>query len=416
MISVLIPTRKRPESLKQTIESARATATSRVEFVCYVDNDDLETYECTKGFDVKIVWGPRITLSDTWNACARHADGDIFLQGNDDIRFRTPGWDQMVEEAFAASDSKVLMVHGSDGSGVTKNFGPHPFVHRVWYETLGYFTPPHFSSDWGDTWINDLANALNCRRELPFTIEHLHVLFGKAGFDQTTIDRLVRDRDDRISRLYAATLPLRNRDVEKLRRKMSGWTAVIQLYWQILILSQPSRAFLLGRVLKSLHDQIGNHVGVEVCLRIFDRNMSLGDNRQAMINAAKAEYVNFVDDDDMVSKDYVNRITLHLGGVDQVGFQVQCYIDGIAQKPTYHSLRYGKWSEDDGGYYRDISHLNPMRLALVKQVSMEGGFGEDSRWADRMRALGIVKTENYVDSILYHYYYRSKKMDSARGA
>lgn len=130
---------------------------------------------------------------------------------------------------------------------------------------------------------------------------------------------------------------------------------------------------------------------------------------------ATADYINFVDDDDLVAPDYVSSIYPLLGEVDYVGFQLQLYNGGpeqnLKQKPTYHSLRYKLWHDDDNGYYRDISHLNPIKRELAVQAVMEGGGGEDARWADSMRTLGIVKTEHYVDRVMYHYYWRAEKND-----
>ena len=179
--------------------------------------------------------------------------------------------------------------------------------------------------------------------------------------------------------------------------------------WEILILTMHERAALLERLLSVLEPQIDDDV--ELVIQTFNPNSSLGTNREIMRRHSQAEYINFVDDDDMVAEDYVSTIQPLLDGVDQIGFQVQMYHDGVKRPLTYHSLKYGRWYSDSTGYYRDISHLNPMRRELALQVPMEGGFGEDSRWADRMRAIGIVKTEHYIPRVMYHYFYRSDKKD-----
>jgi hypothetical protein len=222
MISVLLPTRKRPGQLHRAIDSAQCSVP--IEFVCYVDSDD-DSYHEADFPGVIFVRGPRIVLSNCWNKCAAVARGEIFCQGNDDIIFRTPGWDRMVEDAFASSEDKILMVHGSDGSDKHNDsgsgkFAPHPFVHRRWFEVLGYFTPPFFSSDYGDSWINDLANGIGRRQYLPFVIEHMHFIFGKAETDSTTSERLTRHSADNVSKLYADLAPLRALDIEKLKAAM----------------------------------------------------------------------------------------------------------------------------------------------------------------------------------------------------
>jgi hypothetical protein len=225
MISVLIPTRKRPEQLRRVVESLKATVHGySPQIVAYVDNDD-SSYDAFKGYgrDVLFIQGPRIVLSNMWNKCAEAACGDILMQGNDDIIFRTTGWDRIIEEEFAKFSDRIVMVHGSDGSNHDSgsgHFGPHPFISRQWMEALGYFTAPYFSSDYGDTWLNDLANAIGRRRYVPLVVEHMHYIFGKAETDQTTSERLERHSQDNVAQLYSDLAALREIDIEKLKAAM----------------------------------------------------------------------------------------------------------------------------------------------------------------------------------------------------
>lgn len=185
--------------------------------------------------------------------------------------------------------------------------------------------------------------------------------------------------------------------------------------WNILILTQPSRERYLARLSGILFPQL-NALNPDVrvpqvaaTVKLFEPEFTLGENRQRMVEASSAEYVSFVDDDDLVSPDYVARIFPLLDGVDMVGFNVACFIDGKPIGIARHSLRYGEWVEDANGYYRDLSYMTPMRRALVLRSRIEGGYGEDRRWAARLRALRCVWTEHYVDEVLYEYLYRTNK-------
>jgi hypothetical protein len=130
-----------------------------------------------------------------------------------------------------------------------------------------------------------------------------------------------------------------------------------------------------------------------------------------MIEDARGQYSNFIDDDDLIPANYVDRIYPLLdGSVDYVGFRLQMYVDDQKQQPTFHSLRYPEWNGDQDGWYRDISHINPIRRELALAVPMSGGHGEDHRWADALRAKNIVKTEHFVDEVMYFYYFRSNKL------
>jgi len=181
--------------------------------------------------------------------------------------------------------------------------------------------------------------------------------------------------------------------------------------WEILILTMPTRYEFLRRLMLCLAPQCAGNPNVSVRIRTCDPKYTLGENREMLRRASEATYVNFCDDDDCVDGKYVATILpLLLNGVDYIGHEVQCYIDGTPlPKKTVHSLANGGWYESEDFYARDISHINPIRRDLALLEPMEGGHGEDVRWADRMRARGVLKTERYIDRVLYHYYFRTRK-------
>jgi glycosyltransferase involved in cell wall biosynthesis len=233
MISLLLPSRKRSEVLRRMVKSVRDTATNEVEIVVRFDDDDLASADESPKEVIALV-GPRIrNITQCWNECFDMCRGDIVAQANDDIVFTTPGWDVMVEKAFAEVPDKILLVHGDDIFGHRGNFGPHPFVHRRWVEALGYFIPPYFCSDFGDAWPNELADRIGRRRFVPFTIEHRHFSHGFPEMeDETTKDRLSRHAEDDPDSIYYSQEKMaeRARDAQKLAALMDsavdthGWT------------------------------------------------------------------------------------------------------------------------------------------------------------------------------------------------
>lgn len=191
--------------------------------------------------------------------------------------------------------------------------------------------------------------------------------------------------------------------------------------FQILILTQRSRSKFLDQLLSLLEPQI-NALG----LRKFDQVDILiteddypggalrmagqvGDKREVMRKMSQGEYIAFLDDDDLVAPDYISSILPLCDGVDQIGFNVQQFIDGKEFGKTFHTLSAGNWRNEGMNFYRDISHINPMRRELALLEPMSGGFGEDRRWADAMR--GKVKSEHRIDKVLYYYLFRQQKND-----
>ena len=178
----------------------------------------------------------------------------------------------------------------------------------------------------------------------------------------------------------------------------------------------PARRPLLDRLLAVLMPQLDGLRDIELMVTKFNPLIPVGENREAMRLASRGEYINFVDDDDLVSDNYVARLYPLLDGeVDYVGFNLeQKFVDapqlGCVER---HSLRYnGVYSDGSGrydGHFRDISHLNPMRRSLALSVPMSGWPAEDSRWAEVLRATRRVRTERYVDEVLYYYLTRTRK-------
>lgn len=186
--------------------------------------------------------------------------------------------------------------------------------------------------------------------------------------------------------------------------------------FQVLILTQPSRAAMLEQLTAEFARQ-QKELGwppCDVLVGVFDPNLTLGENRNALKARATAEYICFFDDDDWPAADYLARILPLLDGIDYIGFELQMYCQHLQYCEyghTYHSLKYPDWSRNGMNFYRDITHVNPMRRDLAMQAEFDGNYGEDARWAKVLREKGIVKTEHYIAAPMYHYIWRATKND-----
>jgi hypothetical protein len=173
--------------------------------------------------------------------------------------------------------------------------------------------------------------------------------------------------------------------------------------WTILIAALGRRRELLIKLMDILAPQLDAAAG-RVTVQVLWNNgeQPLPDIRHALIRHTTARYACFLDDDDMVPATYVARqLPLLDGQVDYVGWRVNYFTDGLRQPPGFHSLRYTGWSEDEDGWYRDITHLNPVRRELAVRYGdfRTAGWPEDSGWAAQLR--GHLITEAYVDAVMY---------------
>jgi glycosyltransferase involved in cell wall biosynthesis len=181
----------------------------------------------------------------------------------------------------------------------------------------------------------------------------------------------------------------------------------------ILVPTLGERRALFERLMAGLLPQADPYAGrVRVVGWHNDGSPSLPKIRQAMVLGAETDYLAFVDDDDLVSPDYVARIMAALDDrPDYVGFQVQCYSDGVPTAVAYHSLEFKRWRNFAGRHERDISHINPIRTRIARLVDFtvtRAGGAEDRAWADQLRSRRLLRSQVVVPHILYHYLYTPK--------
>jgi hypothetical protein len=226
MISLCVPTRQRPDNITRLCYSVfnKAKHPSQVEVIFYIDHDDNRDFvEETitllqeEFINVKYIKGDRINLSKMWNMCAENADGDIFMHGGDDITINTQDWDEIVRNAFQEEEDNIWLVYGDDLLQGEK-LATHGFYHRDWYETLGYLTAPYFSSDYCDTWNDEVARYIGRIKYVPHLItEHHHFTNNKANLDINTIERLQRHKADNVNVKFEELRDERIKDAEKLK-------------------------------------------------------------------------------------------------------------------------------------------------------------------------------------------------------
>jgi len=179
--------------------------------------------------------------------------------------------------------------------------------------------------------------------------------------------------------------------------------------WSILIPSVVNRPQLLDRLVSRLAPQVKEFDGgVEVVIFWNNYERQLGELRQLMLVDAQGEYVNFIDDDDLVVEDYVKTIFPLLDGVDYIGFMVDFYSNGTkVNKPVMHSLKCEGWYEDSNGFYRRGVHTNPIKRDIaLAHANYDQSDYTSKRPEDVLYAKNIdpyLKTEHYIPRPLHIY-------------
>jgi|688.fasta_scaffold145857_1 hypothetical protein len=157
-ISILCPTRMRPENVIRLVNSARSRARNPnlLEFIFYVDFDDNSFPDIA---DVVVIRGPRIWISLAHNAIYTHAKGEFLMTAGDDMEFVSDNWDTAIRDKFATIPDKIALVFGNDLSSYSGKIATHGFFHRNWVNALGVWVQPGRGCPW-DLWSTDIAKRL----------------------------------------------------------------------------------------------------------------------------------------------------------------------------------------------------------------------------------------------------------------
>ncbi len=174
----------------------------------------------------------------------------------------------------------------------------------------------------------------------------------------------------------------------------------------------PGREILLQRLLSILEPQ--KTPEVQIITNPDGGKKTIGQKRNELVAQSTGKYICFVDDDDLVSPQYVAKVLAALkSDPDCVGFKVERTSDGTATGTAVHSLKYERYGDGKaaGGsiiWERTPNHLNPIRRTIAIQCEFpHQSFGEDSAYAVKVRPL--LKTEKFIDEVLYRYEYVSNK-------
>ena len=192
-ISILLPTRGRPEQAERLLQSVveMSADPSRMEVILYVDEDDPASHgiQC-EGLPINTIIGPRLPMGGLNTACYQRSTGNIIAPLNDDMVIRTPDWDRRIIEIHERFPDRVYLAYPNDlHSG--EMFPSTPILSRTTCETLTHPFPEAYQGGFIDYHIMDIFKRLQVLGEDRMVylgdvvIEHLHYQYGKSEADAT---------------------------------------------------------------------------------------------------------------------------------------------------------------------------------------------------------------------------------------
>lgn len=240
-IGLLVPSRERL-NLKLILISSIITSVndiSDINIYFGIDDDDptrdivykiANAIPCVHIVDIHNE-GKFIGINKIWNILAANCKDDIFGYIGDDMVFQTPNWDMSIIKEFhyGVPKDNIKLVHCWDGYH-GPNLCVNAFMHRKYYEVMGYFTKEDFLINWSDRWMYQTMAAFNRITYLPNVhIQHNHWVFGGRAKDKTAERMLSNDKDKISDNLWISLTEERKKDVLKLGKYLNiepDWSKV----------------------------------------------------------------------------------------------------------------------------------------------------------------------------------------------
>ena len=171
IVSILIPTRGRPEGVLRTIESIRnTTKPENVEIILRGDDDDSSFEGLESKYDLEPDWenvhfitGPRFegynSLAQFYEECSAAANGDWIMMFNDDTLAEGKGWDEELAQVPTTGFLCHAAVNYLNRSRYVTGPGPNPYspfpiVPNRFWKALGHDKIVNQV----DIWFCDVAN------------------------------------------------------------------------------------------------------------------------------------------------------------------------------------------------------------------------------------------------------------------
>ena len=375
--------------------------------------DTIKNFKFRNGINAKIVeLTEKINIFEAWNLGIENADTDYVITINTDDRLYLDSLEILdrhtvnqpdVDIFYSPCDIKGDELHLKKigeynwpeySHDVLRQIcicGPFPLVKKQSITKAGMYdvSYPH-SSDY-EMWIRMSYMKMKFYR-IDSSLGSYY--FNPTGNSTNPENKTKAQNEDKIIQAKYKNLPT---------NKLS-----------ILVCSLNKRKQYLDRLQKILEPQLNNDV--EVLVSIDDGELSIGSKRNILICNSNGEYITFVDDDDIVSDKYVELILKAIENKpDVIGIHLLHYEDDIHKGFTYHSLKYDHWWDeqnnkypDKRNYYRNPNHLNPVRKEYaLRTMFPDINMGEDKSYS--MRLLPYLNSEEYIESPIYTYLFRSVK-------
>lgn len=402
---VRMPTRSRPAQAVEVLAKYKSMAGMPIIMEVVIDYDDPSiTSEVLYRFHQLgciITYGAHKSKIEACNG-GRVNEWDILVLASDDMHVVQENWAVRICELFEEHWPLYEgCLHLDDGYAHDR-VATISIMGKRWYRQVGEVVyHSSYKSLFSDDDHTEFARKMNRIVYVPeVLIEHRHPAAGKGEHDP----------------LYSVNDKHYFADKETYEARLARGFDAPPVLLSILICTFPQRRGMLERFVDYLEDQIakaGRRLQVEI---VIDHKPapSLGEKRQRLLDRAIGAFTCFVDDDDLVSHDYIARICDAIEAnpkADCVSFVGTMLTAGNRPERFEHSLKHRVWvTREDGVMIRSPNHLSPIRTSIAKQVGFQKiTYAEDHMYSKEVLPLLHVEADA-GDDPMYMYFFEPKDM------
>lgn len=132
---------------------------------------------------------------------------------------------------------------------------------------------------------------------------------------------------------------------------------------------------------------------------------TIGQKRDELVQLAQGQYVAFVDDDDLITSDYVSSMLKEINPAhkpDAITFRQRVTWNGVEGQVVFGLANKNEPFSSEGVTMRGAWHVCAFRSELAKAHHFpRSNYGEDWAWARHVSA--DCQTESHIPRILHHY-------------
>ncbi|GEM_PF-2340487 len=194
-ISILCPTKNRPEGAVRLFHSAMCNAFNpdKIEILFSIEENEEYLHRYRKMLELQLIPTKFTKTSEKLNELAKIASGDILMFGMDDVIFETRDWDVLLK----ASLPKDMLFVGFPGVKKAVQYA-FPLVSKKMVDVLGFMCLEDICHEYLDLWFQDLGFNLDRIYFIQdIILNHAHYLGNEDYHDWWSKDRVTKRAKDR---------------------------------------------------------------------------------------------------------------------------------------------------------------------------------------------------------------------------